>query len=96
VTVSLWMLPRLLYRVFGTSPVALARAVGGPLIGGLFYTSGLWWVTQQHQPEGRLGLALEMSLAALGFSILCGLAILLNKNDRTLWRLRLQTVFARA
>ncbi|WP_406701335.1 polysaccharide biosynthesis C-terminal domain-containing protein (plasmid) [Singulisphaera sp. Ch08] len=95
VAVSLWMLPVLLYRVFGTSPVALARAVGGPLLGGIVYTGGLWWITQRHQPVGRLGLAIEMSLAALGFSILCGLAILLNKNDRTLWRLRLQTVFAR-
>lgn len=96
VTVSLWSLPWLLHRVFGTSPLALGRAVAVPLIVGVFSTSGLWWLTARHQPSGRLGLAVEMSVAALGFLALSGLAILLDKNDRTLWRLRLQTVFARS
>lgn len=96
VTVSLWSLPWLLRRVFGTSPLALAWAVAAPLAGGVFYTSVLWWITQRHQPSGRLGLAVEMSLAALGFALLSGLAILLNKDDRTLWRHRFQTVLARS
>lgn len=95
VTVSLWNLPWLLHHVFGTSPLDLMRGVAVPLAGGVLYTSGLCWLTQQHQPWGRLGLAVEMSGAAAGFALLSGLAILLNKEDRTLWRLRLQTVLAR-
>jgi O-antigen/teichoic acid export membrane protein len=95
VSVSLWNLPWLLHRVFGTSTAALARAVMVPLAGGLVYAAGLWWLAHHHQPSGRLGLAVEMGAAALGFSALSGLAILLREDERTLWRLRLRTVFAR-
>jgi len=69
--------------------------VGGPLIGGLFYGSGLWWLAHHHEPHGRVGLAVEMALGALGFAALGGLAILLKADERTVWRLRLRTVFAR-
>lgn len=94
-TVSLWWLPWLLHRVFGTSVAELARGVVVPLAGGLFYSAGVWWIAHHHDPYGRLGLALEMSVAALGFAILSGLAVLTRRDERALWRLRLQTVFAR-
>lgn len=95
VTVSLWSLPWLLHRVFDTSIAALAQAVAVPLAWGLVYTSGLWWVTHHHEPYGKLGLALEMALAALGFAAASGLAILLKDDQRQLWRLRLRSVFVR-
>jgi O-antigen/teichoic acid export membrane protein len=94
-TVSLWCLPWLLRRVFGTPIAELARAVAVPLAGGLVYASALWWAAHHHEPQGRLGLAFEMALAALGFAALSALVILGKKDERALWRLRLQTVFAR-
>jgi hypothetical protein len=93
--VSVWNLPWLLHRVFGTSIAELAGAVMAPLAGGLLYGSGLWWAAHHHAPQGRLGLAFEMALAALGFALLSGLAILVKKEERATWRLRWQTVFAR-
>jgi len=93
--INLWYLPWLLHRVFGTSLQQLAWAVAAPLAGGLVYTTLLWKIARSHQPWGRLGLAVEMGVAALGFLALSGSFILLNKNDRTLWRLRLEGMFAR-
>jgi hypothetical protein len=95
VTVSLWNFPWLLHRVFGTSIAALAQAVAVPLAWGLVYASGLWWISHHHEPYGKLGLALEMALAALGFAAASALAILLKDDQRQLWRLRLRSVFAR-
>jgi O-antigen/teichoic acid export membrane protein len=95
VAVSLWNLPWLLRRVFGTSTRALARAVAVPLAWGVLYAGGLWWLAHHHRPYGQLGLIVEMGLAVLGFAALGGAAILLNADDRAVWRLRLRTVFAR-
>jgi hypothetical protein len=55
---------------------------------GVPYALGLWWITHVHQPWGWPGLIAEMSLAALGFLVLSGAAIL-SPTDRALWRLRL-------
>jgi O-antigen/teichoic acid export membrane protein len=94
-TVILWSLPWRLHAVFGTSMPALARALAVPLAVGLPYASALWWIAHHHEPYGRIGLAFEMGTAALGFLAVAGASILRDAHERSLWRLRLRTVFAR-
>jgi O-antigen/teichoic acid export membrane protein len=95
VAVSLWNLPWLLSRVFGTSAIALARAVALPLVWGMPYVAGLWWLARHHQPHGRIGLAAEMGLAAMAFASLAVLTVLSDADARALWRLRLRSVLVR-
>ena len=61
--VGLWVLPWKLKSVFGTSPGALARAVGLPTAWGALASAGLYWLTRHHQPENWLLLGAEMSAA---------------------------------
>lgn len=87
--VSIWAFPWLLRRTFGTPLPALARAALRPLAWGLPYTGALWWVARRHRPPGWLGLAAEMSAAALGFLALCAYLVW-DRADRDRWRGRLR------
>jgi O-antigen/teichoic acid export membrane protein len=103
VTINLWWLPWLLREVFGASTRVLAKAVLVPLACGVPPTLGLWWFALQHQPLGAgtshlgkwVGLALEMTLAALFVSIPTAAPIFLNPSERNVWRQRLRTVLVR-
>jgi O-antigen/teichoic acid export membrane protein len=85
--VNLWCLPLLLRRVFGVALTKLAQALAVPLAWGLPYTALLWWWAHAHKPWGWVGLAAEMTLAALGFLALSA-GVILSPTDRSLWRLR--------
>jgi hypothetical protein len=88
-TVSAWYLPRALQQTFGTSAVALAKAAVLPALWGTFYAAVLWWLARRHQPYGWLGLAVEMSLAAL-LSLAVSARWFLTPEERTLWLARLR------
>jgi O-antigen/teichoic acid export membrane protein len=87
-TISIWWLPLLMRRVFGIAPSTLIWAVVWPLVWGVPYALGLWWIAHVHQPWGWVGLFAEMGIAALAFLVLSSVAIL-SPTDRALWRLRL-------
>lgn len=86
-TISLWYLPLLLRRYFGISLRALGWAIAWPLVWGVPYVLGLWWVAHVHRPRGWAGLIAEMGGAALGFLAISA-ALILSPTDRALWRLR--------
>jgi O-antigen/teichoic acid export membrane protein len=90
--VNLWWTPVLMRRTFGTPPGPLARALAGPLAGGLPYGAGLWWLARLHPPAGWPGLIAAMGLAPLGFLAVAALLVLLDPADRALWRVRLAGV----
>lgn len=87
--INLWALPLLLERHFGVPRVSLAVVVIKPLVLGLPYSVLLWWLAHSHQPWGLIGLASEMSLAALGFLIL-SFYCLLSSSERSTWLDRLR------
>jgi O-antigen/teichoic acid export membrane protein len=86
--ISVWWLPLLLRRDFGVSLRVLFWAVAWPLVWGLPYAVGLWWLAHSHRVWGWFGLAAEMSGAALVFLVLSGVFIL-SPAERALWRHRL-------
>lgn len=86
-TISLWYLPLLLRRYFGISLRALGWAIAWPLVWGVPYALGLWWVAHVHRPRGWAGLIAEMGGAALGF-LAVSAVLILSPTDRALWRLR--------
>ena len=90
VAVGLWALPWRLNRVFGTPLVPLAKALGVPFAVGAAAAWGLHTLVSGHQPPaGWLGLAAEMSLAALVLLVL-SVVLLQTDDDRSLWRVRLR------
>lgn len=91
VVVQLWAMPWLLYRVFGTPPGAMAKALGVPFTVGVVAAFGLRRLTEFHEPNGWAALAAEMSLSALVMLVLSA-TLLLTREDRALWRLRLSTL----
>lgn len=93
--VNLWWLPRLMRQVFGTSQLELLRSAAVPLLCGIPPTLGLWWFTQHHRPPGFLAVVAEMGVAAVGVAIVSGAPILLDVNERLLWRHRLRIAFSR-
>jgi O-antigen/teichoic acid export membrane protein len=88
VGVGLWAMPWLLHTTFGTSPGALAKALGIPLAAGVVAAWGLLTLVQSHPPAGWSELTAGMSLSALAMLAL-SVALLLTPEDRALWRLRL-------
>ncbi len=87
--ISLWYLPRALQRTFGVSAAELAKAAARPAVWGALYALALWWLAQRHHPYGWLGLAVEMSLAALVF-LAVSARWFLTAEERTLWLARLR------
>jgi O-antigen/teichoic acid export membrane protein len=90
--VGTWALPWLLKRTYGVSVWALLQATALPFCWGLLYTVGLWWVARCYPPPGWLALAIEMGLAALGFLIFGGAAVLAHPEKRALWQIRLRAL----
>jgi O-antigen/teichoic acid export membrane protein len=90
-TISIWWLPILLSRRFGISLRSLIGAVVSPAAWGFLYAIGLWWLARSHPIETWFGLAAEAGGAAAGFLIL-GSAVILNAEERALWRVRLANI----
>jgi hypothetical protein len=82
VTVSLWYLPRQLYRVFGTPPGRLIKAVGVPILLGLPYTSSLWFLATTHAPAGWIEIGAHMGAAVLVY-LAATWVFMLNRTQRT-------------
>ena len=85
--VGLWAMPWRLRSTFGTSPWALAKAVGGPSALGAVAAFGLWRLTRVHQPSGWSGLAAEMALSGMAVLAVC-VALCLPRDEREHWRRR--------
>ena len=81
---SLWHLPALLRRVFGTPMRGLARSITMPVVLGLPYGSGLWWIAHSHQPRGWLALLAEMGAAAVLYWAFAWVVIV-KRSERTTW-----------
>jgi O-antigen/teichoic acid export membrane protein len=82
-TVNLWWLPILICRSFRISMRALFQAVAWPLVWGVPYALGLWWIAHSHHVWGWIGLAAEAGGAAVAFLIL---GELLPASRWTCWR----------
>ena len=87
-SVGLWVLPLQLKWAFGTSPLALVKAVLPSFLWAATSASALWWFTRFHQPTSWLALGFEMSAAAL-LSVAFCVAFLLSSEERSTWRTRL-------
>jgi O-antigen/teichoic acid export membrane protein len=94
VATSLWHLPGLLQRVFGTPPRELARSITMPLLLGLPYGAGLWWIAHSHQPPGWLALLAEMGAAAILYWAFAWVVIV-KRSERTTWIARVREALPR-
>lgn len=94
ITVNLWQLPLLMRDVFGTSLKQLFLAVAKPLVFGVPYGLGVWWIAKNHTPWGWLGLATEMALTAIIYLVIAWLFVL-NQSERQQWSNRLNMLFSR-
>ncbi len=89
-----WWLPKLLQKTFGTSPTALALAIVRPLVVGVPYGALVVWFADQHTPFGWLGLATEMSAAAMLHGVLT-VCFVLSATDRKQWKHRILSIVPR-
>jgi len=94
VAVSVWYLPVLMHRVFGTNALRLARTVALPLIVGLPYGAGIRWIALAQSQPGWIELALSMLAAAMLFVLLCWFLIL-KESERRLHMEQIRAVFRR-
>jgi O-antigen/teichoic acid export membrane protein len=92
--VSVWYLPALMQRVFGTSAGRLVKTVALPLVLGLPYGAGLHWVAGAQGQLGWMTLAVSMLLAAALFGLLCWFLIL-KGSERRLHMEQIRAVFRR-
>ncbi|HEY7328468.1 MAG TPA: lipopolysaccharide biosynthesis protein [Gemmataceae bacterium] len=76
-----WYLPLVLKRVFETKLGPLMCAILVPVLLGLPYVAGLWWIAHNHEPEGWMGLAVEMGSAILLYLALAWWVVL-NREKR--------------
>lgn len=83
-----WYLPVMLRRHFGTPLRGLAWAVAAPLLVGVPYAAGLWWLVRGRPTPGWIWLAIEMGASASAF-LAFSTAVLLDPTDRAIWRARL-------
>src|SRR6185436_17318287 len=88
VSVSLWYIPRLLERTFGTPVLALARAAALPLVWGIPIDAGLWWFARRHPPESWLELLVELAVSGL-ILLTFWWVFALTKEERDSFRARL-------
>jgi O-antigen/teichoic acid export membrane protein len=91
--VSLWYIPKLLQRVFGTPLGRLAKATLAPLALGVPYAGGVWWMARSNPPAGWLNLGGHMAAAVLVYLGLCWL-LLLDRETRRQITQRLVVVLA--
>lgn len=88
VGVQLWSLPWMLHRDFGTSRLAIARAIAGPLALSLPTGLALWWIAHRFPPPNLFLVLVAMAAAGLAV-LLLGAFTLLEPADRDLWRARI-------
>lgn len=74
--VSLWYLPTLLGRVFGTSVKHLAGAVAAPLAFAVPYTALVWWFAERYPPTGWFDLAAKLAVWPAVFLVVWWLLML--------------------
>jgi O-antigen/teichoic acid export membrane protein len=94
VSVSLWYLPRLLRREFGTPLDQLTKSVVSPLVLGVPYAWVLWWVATTYEPVGWITLSVHMGTAALVYLVLWW-GLMLDREKRAVVNERLETIFRR-
>ncbi|MDM9383273.1 lipopolysaccharide biosynthesis protein [Chlorogloeopsis sp. ULAP01] len=92
-TISLWQLPLLMRKVFGTSLKQLFFAVAKPLAVGIPYGLVVWCIARSHTPLGWLGLAAEMAVSAILYLVMAWLLVL-NQTERSQWNNRLRMLFS--
>jgi O-antigen/teichoic acid export membrane protein len=89
--VGFWLLVWRLNRSFGTPVMPLLWAVAWPLTVGALASAALWWWLFGHEPADWMGLILAMSASGLVMLAL-SIVVLMTRDDRALWRLRLATL----
>jgi O-antigen/teichoic acid export membrane protein len=87
IVVEIWNPPRLLRREFGVPIRSLARSALLPLIVGMPYAAGLWWLARYREPAGWAELLLTMALAGL-FFLPVAAASILTAVERSAWLAR--------
>ena len=87
--VSVWYLPLLLRRLFGTSARELVVAVAIPLATGLPYAIATEAVARAYPPSGWIALGTEMAVVALCFAVASWL-FLFRADEKTLWPQRIR------
>src|SRR5204863_828056 len=93
--VNLWWLPILLRERFGMSIRSLIESATRPLLIGVPYAAGVWWLAQRHPPRGWAWLVVSMLLTSAGYLAVWWL-LLLSARERAVWRGRASALFARA
>lgn len=86
--VKLWWLPWILHRDFGTSRLAIARAIAGPIALSLTTGLTLWWLARRFPPPNLFLVLVAMAIAGL-IVLFLGAFTLLDPADRDLWRARI-------
>jgi len=89
--VSVWYLPLLLRRLFGTSLKELIGAIAAPLELGLPYAAIVWWVAEVHEAGGLLKTASEIGVAALLYLASWWLVVL-KRPERAGWSERIRVI----
>ncbi len=87
--VSMWYLPLLLRRLFGTSRRELAMAAAVPLSTALPYAIATEAVARAYPPSGWIALGTEIAVLGLCFAAASWLFIL-REDEKTLWRQRIR------
>jgi O-antigen/teichoic acid export membrane protein len=85
---SSWWMPRLLKQTFGTNLARLYAVIARPLLIGVPYGAIVVWISLHHTPSGWIGLAIEMTSAAMVHLVLAW-GLVLNSSDRAVWHHRL-------
>lgn len=92
--VTTWALPRLLKKIFGLSPLVLWRNALMPLLWAIPYAAILGIISRARRPTSWTELILYMSIAGLiGIALWWRLG--LSRNDRLIWKSRLQGAIGR-
>lgn len=84
VGISMWYLPAILARTFGTKPLDLLFALCEPLIVGAPYGVLAWSFASRYGHPDWFGMAWQMTAMALGYLAIAWLVIL-PKSERALW-----------
>lgn len=91
--VSLWYIPKMLHRVFGTPLKQLARAALAPVLLGAPYAGGVWWIAGSNPPAGWFSLGAHIAAAVLFYLALAWLLLLDSETRRQITQ-RLMLLFA--
>jgi O-antigen/teichoic acid export membrane protein len=93
-SVSAWMLPRLLHRTFGVPLGELARAIAYPALLGLPYAAIIGILAYRYTAARWTDLLAEMVVAGLLY-LLAAYNLILNAGERRMWGNRLRLVLNR-